>query len=73
MKLNNGGSFRGALAGATFAPEPPQSSALSSIFTVQGLTWGIENVLHHMDHTVSGHQVTGRHVHRVDLDGVVDL
>lgn len=40
---------------------------------MERLTWGIENILHHMDHTVRCHQVTGRHIHGVDLDSVVDL
>lgn len=76
MKLNNSSSVHYAHTGTTFPPEPSQSSALLSIFTsptVKWLTWGIKNILHHMDHTVSCHQVTGRHVHRVDLDSVVHL
>lgn len=37
------------------------------------LTCGIQNILHHVDHTICCHQVTVRHIHRVDVDRVVYL
>lgn len=37
------------------------------------LTRRIENILNHMDYTVCCHQVTVRHIHRVDMNGVVYL
>lgn len=37
------------------------------------LTPRIENILHHMDHTICCHKVTVWHIHRVDMNRVVYL
>lgn len=37
------------------------------------LTRRIEDILHHMDHTICCHQVAVWHIHRVDMNRVVNL
>lgn len=37
------------------------------------LTFWIENIFYHMDHTICGHQITVGHLHWVDIDRIVFL
>lgn len=37
------------------------------------LTCRVEKIFHHMNHTICRHQVTVRHIHRIDMNGVVYL